>query len=92
MDELDPGSEPKKISLQNRAYPHMDGSRGARAFVRVRHLVGRGHCEGRVCHRSEDLPERVWIAARWLRALMKSAGARVQINGTHSQVLRFELG
>ena len=27
-----------------------------------------------------------------LRALMKSADARVQINGTHSKVLRSELG
>jgi len=43
-------------------------------------LVGRGHVYD------------VEVAARWLRALMKSAGARVQINGTHSWVLRSELG
>jgi hypothetical protein len=31
MDELDPDPKSKKKSLPNRAYPHMDGSRGARA-------------------------------------------------------------
>ena len=52
-----------------------------KGFVRVWNLVGRGHVYG-VCVAAFVLP----------RALMKSAGARVQINGTHSKVLGFELG
>ena len=62
MDELDPGSEPKKTSLQNRAYPHMDGSRGARAlFGSGVWSVAAMYTASRLRH---DLP----------RALMKSAG------------------
>ena len=53
---------------------------GGKGFGRVRHLVGRGHVYG-----VED-------AAPWLRALMKSAGGRVQINGTRSKARRSELG
>jgi hypothetical protein len=59
MDERDPGSEPKKTSLQNRAYPHMDAPPLGKGFVRGWHLVGRGHGEARVCHRFEDRAERV---------------------------------
>lgn len=47
----------------------------------IRHLVGRGHVYG-----VQD------AATIQLRALMKSAGGRVPINGTRSKALRSELG